>query len=318
MRKLLSLGISLAILIVIWWVVDVDRVLDVFRQSDRLWLTASLLAAAPLTIASAMRFAMLSRSPIAFGAALRLILSASTLNAVLPSKMGDIAKAWVLTQKYGFAGERAVSLVVFEKMMDMAALLLWGMFALFWTAGSDWLLWLCAAGVAGLFFLLALMMAPFPWARMPLLWLIGWLPGRVSLRLTGFMSNWADMVEWFWSQRARASATVLFSVAIWAGHLCQFWLFTKAVHATVPLIDNLAFATLSILAGLLPLTMAGIGSRDAAIIHFYSAWLSPAAGAAVGILATSRYLLPAIAGAPFMRDYWQNRKSAQPAHDAQI
>jgi len=158
--------------------------------------------------------------------------------------------------------------------------------------------------------LLAALMAPFGIIRRLFLWGIGRLPGRISARLNAFMQEWTAMADWFWSRLARAAGTVLFSLAIWGGHLFQFWLFTKAVRATVPLIDNMAFATLSILAGLLPLTMAGIGSRDAAIIHFYGPWLSPAAGAAVGVLATSRYLLPAIAGAPFMRDYWQHRKKA--------
>lgn len=309
MRQLLSVAVSLIILVVIWASVDAGRVIDVFRHSDRFWLAMSLFAAVPLTLATALRFAMLSRSPIPFGACLRLILSASTLNAVLPSKMGDIAKGWVLAQKYGFPAERAVSLVVFEKMMDMAALLLWGTFALIWTAGSDWLLWLFTLAVAGLFLLLALLMAPFSMARRPLIWAIGFMPSKIAARLDGFMQEWSVMADWFWSRRARAWATVLFSIAIWAGHLGQFWLFTKAVHADVPLLDNLAFATLSILAGLLPLTMAGIGSRDAAIIHFYAQWLSPAAGAAVGVLATSRYLLPAIAGAPFVRDYWARQGS---------
>jgi len=309
MRKLLSLAISLGILAVIWASVDANKVWAVFRQADGLWLTLSLAAAIPLTLATSLRFQMLSRSPIPFGASLRLILSASTLNAVLPSKLGDIAKGWVLAQKYQFPADKAVSLVIFEKMMDMAALLLWGAFALFWAAGSDLLLWLCAIAVAGLFLLLALMMAPSDAARRPLLWMMQFAPRKLSARLAGFMEEWAAMVHWFWSRPGRAVATVSFSIAIWAGHLCQFWLFTKAVHAAVPLIDNLAFATLSILAGLLPLTMAGIGSRDAAIIHFYGPWLSPAAGAAVGVLATSRYLLPAIAGAPFMRDYWHRKRA---------
>lgn len=310
MKKIVSIAVSLIILVVIWSTIDAGRIWQVFRNADGFWLMLSLLAAVPLTMATALRFAMLSRSPIPFGSSLRLILSASTLNAVLPSKMGDIAKGWVLAQKYRFPADRAVSLVVFEKMMDMAALLLWGMLALFWTAGSDWLVWLFAFAVAGLFFLLAMLMAPFGTIRRLFLWAIGRLPGRISTRLSAFMQEWTTMADWFWSRPARAVATVLFSLAIWGGHLFQFWLFTKAVRATVPLIDNMAFATLSILAGLLPLTMAGIGSRDAAIIHFYGPWLSPAAGAAVGVLATSRYLLPAIAGAPFMRDYWQHRKQA--------
>jgi uncharacterized membrane protein YbhN (UPF0104 family) len=65
----------------------------------------------------------------------------------------------------------------------------------------------------------------------------------------------------------------------------------------------MAFATLGILAGLLPLTMAGIGSRDAVIIHFYSAYMSPGAAAVLGVLATLRYVIPAIAGLPFIGNY---------------
>jgi hypothetical protein len=67
----------------------------------------------------------------------------------------------------------------------------------------------------------------------------------------------------------------------------------------VPLLDNMAFATLAILVGLLPFTFAGIGSRDMAIVYFYGPYLSLGGAAFLGILATLRYVIPAIAGIPF-------------------
>jgi glycosyltransferase 2 family protein len=76
----------------------------------------------------------------------------------------------------------------------------------------------------------------------------------------------------------------------------------------VPFLDNMAFATLAILAGLLPFTMAGIGTRDAAILFLYAPWLSAGQAAVLGVLATLRYLLPAIAGLPFMGDYLDRRR----------
>lgn len=66
---------------------------------------------------------------------------------------------------------------------------------------------------------------------------------------------------------------------------------------------NLALSPLAILAGLLPLTFAGVGTRDAALIAFYSPYFNAPTAAALGLLCTSRYLLPAIGGLPFLGQY---------------
>lgn len=47
-----------------------------------------------------------------------------------------------------------------------------------------------------------------------------------------------------------------------------------------------------------------------AIVYFFRAWLSPAQCAALGMLATLRYLLPAIVGLPFVSDYWKPAERA--------
>jgi uncharacterized membrane protein YbhN (UPF0104 family) len=157
--------------------------------------------------------------------------------------------------------------------------------------------------VAALLVLLALMLSPqraFPAAIVAFGEM---LPQRVGKRLSAFAASWSSVAAWFWSRPLRAGFVVLLSIALWALHLVQFWFFTRALGGAVPLLDNMAFATLAILIGLLPFTLAGIGSRDAAIVYFYGAYLSPGAGAALGILATLRYVIPAVAGLPFVADF---------------
>ena len=66
---------------------------------------------------------------------------------------------------------------------------------------------------------------------------------------------------------------------------------------------SLAITPLVIFAGLIPLTFSGIGARDFAFIYFYAAYFSAATGAALGLLATLRYIIPAIAGIPFFSYY---------------
>ena len=71
----------------------------------------------------------------------------------------------------------------------------------------------------------------------------------------------------------------------------------------MPFIANLALAPLVILAGLLPFTLAGVGTRDAAIIVLYAPYMPPAVAAGLGILCTMRYVIPAIMGIPFIGAY---------------
>lgn len=307
MRRLVGLVVSLFILWLIWRHIDTHAILAATRASDPWWLTAGLSMVVPLTLATAWRFQILSRHALGLGGATRLILSSSTLNLFLPSKMGDIAKAYVLTGRHGQDPRRALSVVVLEKMLDMAALLVWGLGALLWVGSSDpWLL-LGAAAVAGLLGLLVLLIAPLPLAPRLMALIGGVLPGKIGIAARDFSTEWAGVTAWFWSVPRRGAGIVLLSLAIWAGHLAQFWLFAHALRSSVPFVDNMAFATLSILVGLAPFTMAGIGTRDAAIIFFYRAWLAPGQGAVLGVLATMRYLIPAVAGLPFLRDYVPKR-----------
>ena len=302
MRKLAGLLVSLVLLAIIWWQVDLNAIAAAVRAADPWWLLAGLATVVPLTVVTAQRFRMLSADPVSLGAAVRLILGASTLNLVLPSKLGDVAKGVVLTGRHGMDPKLAAALVIMERSLDMAALLFWGVLAMLWLGPRDpWLL-LAAAGIAALLALLVALLSPGRLAARTIKLLGRLAPGKVGRWIGGFADQWREAVGWLWARPGRGSAVVAVSLAIWGGHLAQFWLFGQALGA-VPFLDNMAFATLAILAGLLPFTMAGIGTRDAAIVLLYSPYLSAGQAAVLGVLATGRYLLPALAGLPFMGDY---------------
>lgn len=300
MKRLLPLVVSLTILAFLWWRVDLRAIVNAAAAADPVWLTAGVLAVVPLTLGTAWRFLMLCRTRLGLGVATRLILSSSTLNLFLPSKLGDLGKAWVLDRKHGFDPSLAVALVVLEKLLDLASLLAWGVFALLWMRPDDAFYQAAAALVGMALLLLCALVSPWG-AALP-----------APARLQSFLGQWRQLLGWFWSEPSRALSTVAVSLGLWAGHLGQFWLYARAL-GDVPLIANMAAGTLSILAGLLPFTVAGIGTRDAAILFFYREWLDPGACAMLGVLATLRYVLPALAGIPFMSDYWHRRPASEQA-----
>ncbi|GAB4368828.1 MAG: hypothetical protein Kow00121_08220 [Elainellaceae cyanobacterium] len=318
MKRLISVLVSATILLLIYWKIDFAGLIQVFQQSDRLWMVISLGMVMPLTMITAWRLqqlmpkSILPHPPIAsaqqpisltFAEANRLILAASTLNMVLPSKMGDIVKAYFMQDRGHLTGSMALSLVVFEKTCDMLSLLLWCVFGLLLYPQKDLLFWVMTVGVT-IGFILGLAILSLPKFATSFFRLMQSIAPKLLKAKLGKMSYaWQEMHDYFWRDKRHLLKIALTSILIWFLHLLQIWFFILALNAYVPFLTNLALSPLAILAGLLPLTFAGVGTRDAALILFYQPYFSATTAAALGVLCTSRYFLPAIGGLPFLQQY---------------
>jgi uncharacterized protein (TIRG00374 family) len=305
MKRLLSLAISLAILAIVYWRMDFTRLGPVFRNCDPWWMVLSLGMVVPLTLITAWRLDQLmpGGARLGIGESNRLILVASVLNLVLPSKMGDLAKAWFIQERGHISTELAFALVVFEKTCDLLSLLLWCAFGLLLYPHKDALFWLMTVFVVvGLISGVALLGSrSFAGTIFKMVSQVA--PAKIRSPLERLQTGWREMHECFWRDRWQLARVAGTSVFIWWLHLLQIWMFIFALRASVPFLANLALAPLAILAGLLPLTFAGVGTRDAALILFYQPYLAAPVAAALGILCTLRYVLPALAGLPFAGRY---------------
>jgi glycosyltransferase 2 family protein len=305
MKRLISLAVSLIILGIIYWKIDFRGLGRIFQHCDGWWMALSLGMVVPLTLLTAWRLQQLMPpgGKLGFGEANRLILVASVLNMVLPSKMGDIAKAYFMRERGHLTGSLSLSLVLFEKTCDMLSLLLWCVFGLFLYPEKDALFWMMTGTVAfGLAFGL-LLLGSRKFARLCFDLSQRILPGHLRPPLAKFRASWEAMFDYFWQEPAVFCRVAVTSVFLWSLHLLQIWFFILALKAWAPFLANLALSPLAILAGLLPLTFAGVGTRDAALIFFYRPYFSAPVAAALGLLCTSRYLLPAIGGLPFLSRY---------------
>jgi len=317
-KKLISLIVSLGVLALLYWKIDFRSLGPVFTNCDVMWMTISLFMVVPLTLFTAWRFQKLApdEAKLTFGECNRLILSASVLNLILPSKMGDIAKALFLPIRKSLA----LSLVVFEKACDMLSLLVWCVFGLVWvklqgtsifpdltlfgfTLPGDWIYSTCTLGigVALLFGCLMLMSSRFSSAFFKLG--IQFAPGKIKTKLEKLSASWSEMLGYFTGSKSRFILVSGTSVFIWLLHLLQIWFFILALKAWCPFVANLALSPLGILAGLVPLTFAGVGTRDAALVGLYAPYFAAPTAAALGLLCTVRYVLPAIGGIPFFQRY---------------
>jgi hypothetical protein len=302
MKRFISIAVSVAILLIIYSKIDFRGLIEVFQNCDRLWMAVSLGMVIPITMVTSWRLQQLmpKGTSLGFIESNRLILGASVLNMVLPSKMGDIVKAYFMRDRGHLSGSLSLSLVVFEKACDMLSLLLWCVFGLLVYPEKEGLFWtMTAAVIVGLIFGL-LLLGSRQFAQLFFMTAIKFAPKKLKKKLQNLQDSWIEMHDYFWRDKKQLIIVSVTSIFTWFLHLLQIWLFILALNAWTPFIVNLALSPLAILAGLLPLTFAGVGTRDAALIFFYQPYFDAQTGAALGLLCTSRYFLPAIIGLPFL------------------
>ena len=304
MKRIVTLAIGIAILAVIYWRVDFGAVIGALTGADPVWMAVAFGLFIPLIWLGGVRLCRLAPQavPLSLSEAIRLNLAAAVLNMVLPSKMGDLAKSWFFRQRGHMSGSLALALVVFERTCDMLSLLVWCVVGLAFVPSKDLVvaslgLVVLVGMVAGI---LVLSVRRLAYLAFDLLESVA--PARFQEKVAGLRDGWTAMHDYFWADKRRLLSIAAFSVGIWFVNLLQIWAFAKSLHADIPVLDTLGLAPLAILVGLLPLTFAGVGTRDAAVIFFFRDYFSPETAAALGLLFTLRYVLMGLAGLPFISE----------------
>lgn len=103
---------------------------------------------------------------------------------------------------------------------------------------------------------------------------------------------------------------------LWLGHLGQILLMAAALNVSGDATlwaSLMAMIPIAIVAGLVPLTFAGVGTRDAGPVALAGGLIGTGTAAALGVLFWLRYIVPGVIGIPllpkFLRVTNAHRKS---------
>lgn len=259
MPRWIKLVAAVALLGALYWRCDAGRVAGALAGLNVIYLGLAFLMFIPQTLVSAWRwqFFVSPLCNISLWEAVRQTLAASAWNLAAPSKLGDLTKAAMLPIG-AEERRRAWTLVVIEKLVDVAALATLWLLAATWQTGNGWLL---LSGVV-----------------------LAATSTAIATRLPSIHSA------------LRTPHSALFSLFLWFLHLAQIHLMLLAAGVPVGFGTSLARVPAAIFAGLLPLSLCGIGPRDGALIWLFSDVAPASAMAAVGLLTATRYLVPGAAG----------------------
>jgi len=302
MKRLIALILTIVIMSIILFKMDYQEFFQYVRNMDFFYLGLALFLFIPQLFISAWRWKLmvLHRTQISLAESLKLVLASSSLNLFLPSKMGDLSKAYFLKKSGAVGLRRGSNIVFFERYIDLAALCL---IIIVGVVGANY--W-NPIGYAGLF-IAAGVLSIFPF----LYFFKGFFKKHIEQEREGSIqekirSFFEDSVKYFRELRSRPHELVTFSslsMGLWFLHIIQFFFIFRALETDVTVFEVFTLIPLGIIIGLLPITIAGIGTRDAAFLYLFAPYVASPKIVFIGLFATFRYLVPGVMGLPYFNRY---------------
>ena len=227
-----------------------------------------------------------------------MLVAVAPLKLLTPAKSGVLFGAIYLRRRHGTPTAEALSAMLVDKAHNAAWML--SVLTLLVLAGFDaaWLerAPLTALAAAGATTLAALAGA---WLLRGRLRSLAGAALATTPRLREKLGQLtAALWKLTWSQQL--GLFVATGVIVSAGFV-QMYLMLRAAGVAVPLGTAYLTMPLIVLAGTLPVTAGGVGSREAAILLLFVAWGSPEQLLLAGLLNTGvHYLLPGLLGLPLV------------------
>ena len=211
------------------------------------------------------------------------IMSASSLNSILPSKLGDLFKVYYF-KEHGIS--QMLGAVFTERILDIFSLTL---LLLIGSLILNKLTFIYISITIILMFILSL----------SFLYIL-----RKKLRKStkySLLKNLLYSTNWIVHRPCKGLILLLLSFLVWFCSITQIYLLFLAVSANVDFLYFSSAIIIVIFVSLIPITIAGMGTRESAILYLFSNFANNEVLLAAGLLFSFfRYWLLSILGIPFL------------------
>lgn len=242
-------------LLLLWWLIDVPTALQALTEADPRWVgLAALLALNATALVGAKLWAVVRivDQPRTLGETWSAVMAGLALNAVIPGRGGDLVRAVFLARDRETVPV-LLGAVLVERLADLFAL---GLLVLVVAPRADLItaVALCVVfGAAGATLLLA-RLGP----RVPFRPTLGERVARTAVQVR--------------HRPGYAALALVLSLATWLNNALALVVTLRAVGSTAPFLETLRSAALGILAGVVPVSVSGIGTRDTVLVLALQPW----------------------------------------------
>jgi len=296
LKKLAILSASTLIIFAVIFRTSIqfDELASILTESNVIYILLALLTgfiSIGLT-AGRWRFLLMGAGyNIPFLKVLYIIMATWPL-AMIPGRLGDFARAYPLRNNVPVP--ISLGTIIFEKIIDVVSLLIISSIG-FLYIGMPYF------SLLDIFLIASIILFLFIARKMP-----RYFPKKINAINKAFIV--LDMIN---NHRAYFLGAFLSSIVNWFMSVSMVFFLFLAFGAPVSIAVISAYLPLSIFVGLLPISIAGMGTRDSALIAFLLPFAPAVKILAVGLgYSFISYILFALLGIPFMlREIRNSRKS---------
>ena len=274
---------------------DVDEFAQTLSEARLEWMLLSVALMAVTVVLNGWRFQVVlaaGDNRISIGRAVKVVLTVWPLVLVIPARANDLLRALALrdeVEPFSCLGS-----VVAERFIDVQTL--------------------CLLGMAG-----CAVLGAWTWfAVFAALWVAGWAAVVLTVtnveRLVGlpvarrFETKLRALFEGFEGLRRSPrylAAVVGVSTAAWLSAMANLWLLSWIFGAGLSVAAILGLWPLALFVGMLPVTIGGMGTRDAAFLGLVALTAEEAVAESAVLAASFGYglvlvILPGVVGIPLM------------------
>lgn len=265
--------LGLLLLVFLLWNLDINRVLTILQNSQGPLIVVAIAFNLPIVMVKAFRWRLLMQSQhinYPFEKAVLAYFSGLYIGLLTPGRLGEFLKAFYVSRDKDVPIGKAVSSTLADRLFDLLALVTVGCLALIATVSlQSWQVWLSimgviAGGVAGLSLLITA--RGFGLVRHTAGTL---LPKSFAVRL---FEPGSLLTEMHAGLRQISPGTLLLSLGLTVGAYLIFfgqcYLLALALYLPIGFVDTSYTVSLGSLITLLPLSISGLGTREAVMIAY--------------------------------------------------
>jgi uncharacterized protein (TIRG00374 family) len=226
-------------LVLVLWRIDYHEVLEALGQADYMWLVPASLPFAGTIASKVLRWQLLfpgEHSRIRRSKLLSALMISYALNTILPARLGELARVYVIGESENLSKSLALSTIVVEKVLDVLTLLLFLVLLLPFVALPPWIQQ-SAMLLGPVFVALFLLILALAYQRKRTLTLIHSIVGRVPrLRAERLLASLDSALSGFDVLGSVRTNLILWgwSIAVWVTSGLFMLLVMIAFHLDAP------------------------------------------------------------------------------------
>ncbi|MEM4267931.1 MAG: lysylphosphatidylglycerol synthase transmembrane domain-containing protein [Candidatus Woesearchaeota archaeon] len=283
-KSILLLAITVAIFYVIFSKVSFEKTIEILMSANKLDIIYSTIFLGVTLSLIILRWLFIIRhisKKITFADATNSFMSSLPLNSLLPSKLGDVLKAYY----FRFQIRKFLGAIFSERFFDLLSLLLLSLlFSIILAKGDYIILSIITFFIFLLFFLL-----------------IKYLRRIKHLNRYILFKDISESIYSIIDNKRHFFIFLIISIVLWIVSFVQVYFLFKALHISIGFTVFCIGIIMVVFISLIPVTIAGMGTREAAMLVLFSGYADSAKLIAAGLLFSFfRYWLPSLLGLPFL------------------